>query len=112
MIVPITIILAIFISRKNAKSGDFSIARVFPWFILWFVVASIVNTTGFLPGEVSKFLGNAGKFFIILAMSAIGLNTNIRQLLGNGIRPIILGLVCWIAVAIVSLIVKYSIGLI
>ena len=112
MIVPITIILAIFISRKNAKSGDFSIARVFPWFILWFVVASIVNTTGFLPGEVSKFLGNTGKFFIILAMSAIGLNTNIRQLLGNGIRPIILGLVCWIAVAIVSLIVQYSIGLI
>ncbi len=112
MIVPITIILAIFISRKNAKSGNFSIARVFPWFILWFVVASIVNTTGFLPGEVSKFLGNTGKFFIILAMSAIGLNTNIRQLLGNGIRPIILGLICWIAVAIVSLIVQYSIGLI
>lgn len=112
MIVPITIILAIFVSRQQAKSGDFSISKVFPWFILWFVVASIVNTTGYLPIEMSKFLGDAGKFFIILAMSAIGLNTNIRHLLGNGIRPILLGLICWIAVAVMSLIVQYSIGLI
>lgn len=112
MIVPITIILAIIVSRKNMHAENYSLKSVFPWFILWFVVASIINTTGFLPESVSKFLGDAGKFCIILAMSAIGLNTNLRQLISNGVRPILLGLVCWIAVAVVSLIVQHSIGLI
>lgn len=112
MIVPICIILAMITAKKNAQAGEFSIAKIFPMFILWFVVASIVNTINILPIELSKFLGNTGKFCIVLAMTAIGLNTNIKQLISNGIRPIILGLICWFAVAIVSLIVQYSIGLI
>lgn len=112
MIVPICIFLAIFTARRNSKSGNFSIGKIFPWFILWFVVASIINTMHILPTEAASFLGGAGKFCIILAMSAIGLNTNLKQLIQNGIRPILLGLLCWIAVAGVSLIVQYSISLI
>ena len=76
------------------------------------MVASIVNTTGVLPLELSHFLGSAGKFAIILAMSAIGLNTDIRALITNGLRPILLGLSCWISVAVVSLLVQHLIGLI
>lgn len=112
MIVPICIILAIITAKEQAKSGNFSIAKIFPWFILWFVVASIVNTLNFLPGDLAKFLGDSGKFCIILAMSAIGLNTNLKQLINNGLRPILLGLICWIAVAVVSLIVQHIIGLV
>jgi len=112
MIVPICLILAFVTSRNEAKAGEFNIAKIFPYFILWFVVASIVNTIGILPTELSKFLGSAGKFCIILAMSAIGLNTNLKQLINNGVRPIILGLACWIAVAVVSLLVQFTIGLI
>ncbi|WP_110955956.1 YeiH family protein [Anaerosinus massiliensis] len=112
MIVPICLILAIITSKKRADNGSFHIAKIFPYFILWFVVASIINSIGILPTELSKLLGNLGKFCIILAMSAIGLNTNLKQLIQNGIRPILLGLACWIAVAVVSLIVQFSIGLI
>lgn len=115
MIVPICIIFAILTARKTAKSApaeNFSIAKIFPWFILWFVVASIVNTLQVLPVAFSKFLGDTGKFCIILAMSAIGLNTNLGHLIKNGVRPILLGLLCWIAVAGVSLIVQFAIGLI
>lgn len=114
MIVPICLILAIIMSKREASTGNGSvrIAKIFPYFILWFVVASIVNTVGVLPGELSKFLGSAGKFCIILAMTAIGLNTNLKQLINNGIRPIFLGLCCWIAVAAVSLIVQFVTGII
>lgn len=112
MIVPICVLLALVMAKRNAGSGDFSIGKIFPWFILWFVVASIVNTLHVLPTEFAKFLGDAGKFCIILAMSAIGLNTNLKHLLMNGVRPIALGLLCWLAVAVVSLIVQHMIGLI
>ena len=52
-----------------------------------------------------------GKFSIVLAMSAIGLNTDLPSLLKHGTRPLLLGMVCWIAVAGTSLIVQHALGL-
>jgi len=112
MIVPVCLFFAFLTAREKAGTGDFALGKIFPWFILWFVVACIINTTGLLPAEVSHALGSIGKFAIILAMSAIGLNTNIMTLLKNGFRPILLGLFCWFAVAAVSLLVQNLLGLI
>ncbi|MBP2655965.1 MAG: YeiH family protein [Firmicutes bacterium] len=111
MIVPVCLFFAFFMTRRKTNNDSIKLAKIFPWFILWFVIASIVNTVGILPVSVSHILGNIGKFTIILAMSAIGLNTNIRTLLNNGLRPISLGLACWFAVASVSLIIQHIIGL-
>jgi uncharacterized integral membrane protein (TIGR00698 family) len=107
MIVPITIALSMFTSRENQRTGAFSIAKIFPWFILGFIVASIINTIGVIPSSLSQTLAQIGKFAIVMAMVAIGLNTNLKQLIHNGIKPILLGLSCWLAVALVSLTVQH-----
>lgn len=113
MIVPVCLIFAMITARKKCSEGQsFSLKKVFPMFILWFVVASIVNTTGVLPAELSQCLGSFGKFCIIWSMSAIGLNTDLVSLVKNGVRPIFLGLCCWFSVAVVSLIVQYFEGII
>ena len=111
MIIPITIFLAFFCTKINKQETDYNVGKIFPWFILWFVVASIICTTNILPSYIAKGLTSLGKFSITLAMVAIGLNTNLKHLLKNGIRPILLGLCCWIAVAITSLIIQHLIGL-
>ena len=103
MIVPITLVLAVFVSRKNTGAGNFSLVKIFPWFIFGFLAASIISTLGWLTPATCKLLGNTGKFCIVLAMTAIGLNTHLKQLLANGFKPILLGLACWLAVALVSL---------
>jgi uncharacterized membrane protein YadS len=41
-----------------------------------------------------------------MAMASIGLNTNLKQLISNGVKPILLGMSCWIAVALTSIIVQ------
>ena len=46
---------------------------------------------------------------IVMAMAAIGINTNIVTLVKNGGKPILMGLICWFALAITSLIVQYTI---
>jgi uncharacterized integral membrane protein (TIGR00698 family) len=112
MIVPVCLFFAFLMTRRKTNNSSVQMAKIFPWFILWFVVASIINTVGVLPDAVSHSLGSIGKFAIILAMSAIGLNTNIKTLLSNGLRPIALGLACWFAVAFVSLIIQNITGLI
>lgn len=115
MIVPVCLVMAVIMARRkhdDAQGSTFSLKKVFPYFIAWFVVASVVNTIGILPADVSHFLGQLGKFMIIVAMTAIGLRTNLRSLVRNGIRPILLGLVCWFSVSAVSLIVQHMTGLI
>jgi hypothetical protein len=42
-----------------------------------------------------------------MAMTAIGLNTHLSQLIRHGINPILLRLSCWLVVALVSLTVPY-----
>ena len=124
MIVPITLVLGIYTARQarlaassqagegtSVQANSFNLLKVFPTFVIWFVVAAVINTFAGLPVELSHGLVTAGKFLIVMAMSAIGLNTNLKRLLTNGIKPILLGLSCWLAVAVVSLIVQNLIGI-
>ncbi|MDD3114724.1 MAG: YeiH family protein [Anaerovibrio sp.] len=112
MIVPVCLFFAVLTAKKNHAEGQrFDLKRIFPFFILWFVVASVVNTSGVLPAELSHALGSFGKFSIVWAMAAIGLNTNLFALIKNGMRPIFLGLCCWFAVAVVSLAIQHILGI-
>ena len=106
MIVPITLVLAIYFAKKNATNHSFRLAKVFPWFILGFLAASIISTTGILPVLAGQILAKTGKLLIVMAMVAIGLSTNLRQLISNGLNPILLGLACWAAVTLTSLAVQ------
>lgn len=105
-IIPITIVLTIWHARHGAASGGASIVKIFPWFVLFFVLAAVVNTVFSLPTELSKDLVAVGKFMITAAMVAIGLNTDLIKLLRSSSRGLALGLMCWFAVAVVSLAVQ------
>ena len=98
-------------SRAESSRLTFKFSRIFPWFVLWFVLASIVNTFAGIPAQVSHSLVEIGKFMITMAMAAIGLNTNMVKLVKNGLKPIFLGLCCWFAVAAASLAVQTYINI-
>ena len=113
MIIPITFVLSIYISRQNSDGVEskFSLAKAFPYFVVGFVLTAILNTTGFLPPILSQGLATLGKFFIVVAMVGIGLNTHLGQLIRNGFRPILLGFCCWVTLAVTSLVVQNFLGL-
>jgi len=109
MIVPITLVLAIYTSKNNKSmnnTSSFKFSKIFPWFVLGFLGVSIINTFLDIPVQVSHELVETGKFMITMAMAAIGLNTNLKKLIRNGFKPIFLGLCCWLAVASTSIIVQ------
>ncbi len=124
-IIPITLVLA-FVRMKKEKSQSDSANKIrfksiFPMFILYFILASVVTTliTSLFTGSavleyantVFRFLKQLSKFFIVMAMSAIGLNTDLVKLVKTGGKPILLGLVCWIAIASVSIGLQCALGL-
>ncbi len=111
MIVPITLVLAIYTAKKaKAQSRDFSFVKVFPWFVLGFVAATLIHTFLPLPEGLTAGLVFIGKFMIVMAMTAIGLNTNLKKLFTSGLKPLALGLSCWFTVAAVSLLVQKLTG--
>lgn len=111
MIVPVTLVLAIYTSKKETgnKKGSYNIIKIFPWFVLGFAAASVINTFMALPVGMSGFLSQTGKFVIVMAMAAIGLNTNLVKLVKSGGKPILLGFICWAVLAVTSLGVQHLI---
>lgn len=125
-IIPITLVLALIRMRNekknNTSSGTkFSFRKIFPMFIIWFVLASVITTVltnvfadnANAIGAVNTvfgFLKNMSKFFIIMAMAAIGMNTDIVKLIKTGGKPILLGFCCWAAITAVSLGMQKVIG--
>ena len=117
-IIPITLVLAVARAKKSAKDSGkaegFSLKRAFPMFILYFVIASVITTVCIQAGmdaDVFAPLKALSKFFIIMAMAAIGLNSNVVQLVKSGGRPLLLGGCCWIGITAVSLVMQHVMGI-
>lgn len=117
-IIPITLVLAVARAKKSAKDSGkaegFSLKRAFPMFILYFVIASVITTVCIQAGmdaDVFAPLKDLSKFFIIMAMAAIGLNSNVVQLVRSGGRPLFLGGCCWIGITAVSLVMQHVMGI-
>lgn len=114
-IIPITLVLA-FVRTRKCTSTDkrIKLTAIFPMFILYFVLASVITTVAVsfgVPTEVFTPLKSLSKFFIILAMSAVGLNTNIIKLVKTGSKPLMLGFCCWIGITTVTLLLQHVLGI-
>ena len=115
-IIPICLGLA-FIMMRNAGQEDnkkISIIQIFPFFIIYFILASLITTIALAKGvniEFFKPFKDLSKFFIVMAMSAIGFNTDIVKLLKSGARPLALGGVCFIAITSITLILQKVLGI-
>lgn len=115
-IIPITLVLAFVRTRKEKSSNGqkISFGKIFPFFILYFIAASIITTVAVGMGvssSVFKPIKELSKFFIVLAMSAIGLNTDIVKLVKTGGKPIVMGACCWIGITLTSLGLQHILGI-
>lgn len=114
-IIPITLILSLLQARNTKNEGEsFSLRNAFPMFIAYFIIASIITTIAISFGADANLfmpLKELSKFFIVMAMLAIGLNSDIIKLVKTGGKPLILGATCWIAITAVSLFSQHLMGL-
>lgn len=117
-IVPITLIFSLIVAARKKKSGTdnegsaYSIKKIFPWFILGFLGMSILNTMGIFNETLLALFKTSSKFMIVMALAAIGLNTDFKQMSKSGIRPLILGFIVSMVVVFVSLFVQFQMGIV
>lgn len=119
-IIPITLVLALYYAHRTAQqatgsaAGTFSLRRAFPMFIAYFILAALITTlaTGLGVGSGAfEPVKELAKFLIMVAMAAIGLNSNVVKLVRTGGKPLVLGAICWAAITAVSLGLQHHFGI-
>ncbi|MEA2336058.1 MAG: hypothetical protein QOE82_65 [Thermoanaerobaculia bacterium] len=95
-IVPVTLATAFFFKRKSAKV-------TIPWFILWFVVASVIRTYIPAPTDVWSTLTMLARIGLTITLFLIGAGLSRKSIAAVGARPLLLGILLWIVISSVSL---------
>jgi len=116
MIIPVSLLFAVMTllkKRNAAKTSDkvnYSFIKIFPWFIVGFLALSLLNTLSVISAAAACRLSSAGKFLIVVALSAVGLGSDFKEMLKTGFKPILLGLLVWLCVAAASIGIQYFTG--
>ena len=75
----------------------------FPKFILGFLVISVLASSNFFNASQLSSLSNLSRWAFLPAFAGVGLRTNLRDLTGQGWRPIVVGVLGEIFIALVTL---------
>ncbi|MGH3097127.1 MAG: YeiH family protein, partial [Streptosporangiales bacterium] len=84
--------------------------KLVPWFLIGFLVVAAANTAGLIPAGAHGGLSAASVFLITVALSGIGLSTDLGGLRRTGPRPLILGACLWVVVTLTSLGLQLATG--
>lgn len=95
-IVPLTLGTAFVFHRKSSSAKI-----MIPWFILWFLVASIIRT--YVASPAWPVIVTLAKYGLTLTLFLIGAGLSRKSLAAVGVRPLLLGVLLWIAISCVSL---------
>ncbi len=105
-------------NRNKIETKSYSLLNVFPYFVLGFIGMIIFRNIGdqiFLTENLKPFwqssisnIKDMAKIFLSMAMAAIGLSTNLKDIKSMGYKPFIVGFVAMITVGLVSIITMQS----
>ena len=103
-------LFAFLYNRGRTKEKNYSILRIFPYFVLGFVAMIVIRNIGdeiYLSNpnwigsiEIIKLFS---KIFLTMAMAAIGLSTNLKDIKNMGYKPFIVGFIAMLTVGIVCI---------
>ena len=103
-------LFAFLYNRGQINEKNYSIKNIFPYFVLGFVGMIIFRNIGdqvFIIDSnwtnMVDFIAVSSKIFLTMAMGAIGLSTNLKDIKGMGYRPFIVGFIAMLTVGIISI---------
>jgi uncharacterized integral membrane protein (TIGR00698 family) len=89
MLLPV-ILCAAMITRARGADDNGKRPPLLPWFAVGFIILASINSTGFVPGVVQSVGSDLSRWLLVIAISALGMKTQIKELASVGIKPILL----------------------
>ena len=106
-------LIALLYNRGETRKKNHSILSIFPYFVLGFVAMIFLRNIGdqvFLDSynevwiNIVIYIKSLSKIFLTMAMAAIGLSTDLRDLRNMGYKPFVVGFIGMVTVGMVSII--------
>lgn len=95
-IIPLAIVTTLIFREKNSKIS-------IPWFILFFVLAMVLNTYVALPETMTSTLVWFAKKGLCMTLFLIGSGLSLDAIRSVGVKPLVQGIALWIVIALLSL---------
>ena len=97
-IIPLALVTSFIFKSEGRKVS-------IPWFILWFIVAILMNTyvLDSMP-EVGKAISGLARKGLIITMFFIGASLSTDVLKAVGVKPLVQGVLLWLVISISSLV--------
>jgi uncharacterized integral membrane protein (TIGR00698 family) len=89
MLLPV-IVFAVTLTRRREGEAGGPRPPLLPWFAVAFAALVAVNSVGVLPAAVSTAGSDVSRWCLVMAMAAIGMKTQLKDLATVGIKPILL----------------------
>ena len=89
MLLPV-IICAAMITRMQGAAVGGERPPLLPWFAVGFLLLACINSTGWVPAVAQDGVNELSRWALIIAISALGMKTRIKELASVGIKPILL----------------------
>lgn len=89
MLLPVIVCAAMITRMQGADSGG-ERPPLLPWFAVGFLILACINSTGWVPTVVQGGVNEMSRWALIIAISALGMKTQIKELASVGIKPILL----------------------
>ena len=100
-IIPLSIFTTFYFKSKGDK-------LYIPWFILFFIIAMLINTYLNIPTKVTSSIVAVSRQCLTLTLFFIGAGLSRNTLKNVGSKPLLLGISLWIFIGLVSLAFIYS----
>jgi uncharacterized membrane protein YadS len=98
------------VTTAGARMSPRKAWRLVPWFLIGFVVMAAANSAALIPLTWHGPLSQLSLFLVAMALSAIGLSTDVAALRRAGAKPLLLGAMLWVTVAAASLALQFLTG--
>lgn len=103
-IIPMAVVEAARTRRREPQAGPAKPwYRLVPTFLVLFVLAAAINSTGIIPHSWAGPIHEAAIIGTTAAMAGVGLSSSFNQLRAAGWRPVALGGLLWVVLALSSL---------
>jgi len=84
MLAPVVIIAALIIRSFATPDDSGTKPPIIPAFVVGFLVLATLNSFGFIPTVLANFLSEASRWLLLTAIAAVGMKTNLKQVLSVG----------------------------
>ncbi|HEX6829805.1 MAG TPA: putative sulfate exporter family transporter [Burkholderiales bacterium] len=104
MLLPVILVISLVVRMKSRDQSH--AVPLLPGFALAFAALVLINSTGLVPAVMQKTASELSRWCLVIAISAIGMKTRLKEMASVGLKPIVLmiGVTVFLMLLVIALI--------